>query len=29
VEITRDRVVVEAGGQRTELRLSTQGAPAR
>lgn len=29
VEITRDHVVLEAGGQRTELRLSTQSAPAR
>ncbi len=29
VEITRDHVVVEAGGQRTELRLSTQSGPGR
>ncbi len=29
VEITRDHVVVEAGGQRTELRLSAQSSSAR
>lgn len=29
VEITRDHVVVEAGGQRIDLRLTSQNPPAR